>query len=84
MNFTDEMEETEENSLRVAIIENIFKMVGIEETNGIVERTGYFQSLSSSTSSSIVGLDSLNQSIMSGATTPTTKDRIRYSTIREV
>ena len=38
MNFTDEMEETEENSLRVAIIENIFKMVGIEETNGIVER----------------------------------------------
>lgn len=73
MNFTDEMEETEENSLRVAIIENIFKMVGIEETNGIVERTGYFQSLSSSTSSSIVGLDSLNQSIMSGATTPTTK-----------
>ena len=56
MNFTDEMEETEENSLRVAIIENIFKMVGIEETNGIVERTGYFQSLSSSTSSSIVGL----------------------------
>ncbi|RCK57876.1 Lysophospholipase NTE1 [Candida viswanathii] len=65
-NFTDEIEETEENSLRVAIVENIFKIIGIKDQNGyFVENAGENRSLSSSSSSSILGLNRLSQSVLS-------------------
>ncbi|KAI5967416.1 NTE1 [Candida margitis] len=65
INFTDNIEETEENSLRIAIIENIFNFVGIDnEANNVYEQNP-FQSLNSSASSSVVALNSL-----SGGSTP--------------
>ncbi|KAI5958456.1 NTE1 [Candida pseudojiufengensis] len=58
INFTDNIEETEDNSLRIAIIENIFKFVGINDWNYFQE-AAQFQSLSSSANSSIVGLNNV-------------------------
>ncbi|KAI5957133.1 NTE1 [Candida jiufengensis] len=58
INFTDNIEETEDNSLRIAIVENIFKFVGIDDWNYFQE-TAHFQSLSSSANSSIVGLNNI-------------------------
>lgn len=62
-NFTDEIEETEENSLRVAIVENIFKIIGIKDQNGyMVDNSADYHSLNSSTNSSMIGL---SQSVLS-------------------
>lgn len=65
--FSDEREETEETSLRVAIVEIIFKFLGIEELDLNMSFSGILKSLS--TSGSLVGLSALmsNDSVpMSG------------------
>ncbi|EMG48133.1 Lysophospholipase NTE1 [Candida maltosa Xu316] len=71
MNFTDENEETEEHSLRIAIVESIFKIVGIKELSMSNGNSAVFPSLSSSASSSVVGLSSLSN--LSRSSTPSTK-----------
>lgn len=62
--FSDEREETEETSLRIAIVENMFKLIGIDENQSDMLSS---KSELSSSSSSMVGLSSLmsNQSIAS-------------------
>ncbi|CAI5755888.1 unnamed protein product [Candida verbasci] len=65
-NFTDEIEETEENSLRIAIIENIFKIVGISEPSHFSYENGF--SSSSSANSSVVNLNNLQN--LSKSSTP--------------
>lgn len=57
--FSDEREETEETSLRIAIIENIFKILGINEVSNMVGSVSGLNSRSSSVNSSVVGLPSL-------------------------
>lgn len=56
--FSDEREETEETSLRIAIVENLFKLLGIEENptniHMLAMLSGQF-----SASSSLVGLSTL-------------------------
>jgi len=56
VNFTDNIEETEENSLRIAIIENIFHFVGIDSEANNVHEQNPFLSLNSSASSSLLAL----------------------------
>ena len=58
INFTDNIEETEENSLRIAIIENIFKIVGINEAQNLPHEQAPFRSLNSSANSSSIALNS--------------------------
>ena len=65
LNFTDNIEETEENSLRIAIVENIFNFVGIDNESNNVYEQNPFLSLNSSASSSVVGLNNF-----SGGSTP--------------
>ncbi|KAI3404177.2 NTE1 [Candida oxycetoniae] len=57
LNFTDNIEETEDNSLRIAIIENIFKIIGINDSTNEFQEPAQFQSLNSSANSSVVGLN---------------------------
>lgn len=57
--FSDEREETEETSLRVAIVENIFKLIGIDENQNIISDVLSSKSELSSANSSMVGLSSL-------------------------
>lgn len=65
--FSDEREETEETSLRIAIVENIFKLLGIDEQSPQFKETT-LQGGELSTNSSLIGLSSLvgdNMSFMS-------------------
>lgn len=57
--FSDEREETEETSLRTAIVENIFKLLGMEEAPTFPERPWSFNSAYSSINSSATGLTNL-------------------------
>lgn len=57
--FSDEREETEETSLRTAIIENMFKLLGIDEAPAFPEGSWSFNSAYSSINSSTTGLTSL-------------------------
>ncbi|CUM64467.1 uncharacterized protein PRCAT00002071001 [Priceomyces carsonii] len=57
--FSDEREETEETSLRIAIVENVFKLLGIYDIFDILDDFRKATSDHSSPSSSMVGLSSL-------------------------
>lgn len=57
--FSDEREETEETSLSIAIIENIFKILGINDISNMVGSLSDVNSATSSHNSSVVGLPSL-------------------------
>lgn len=61
--FSNEREETEETSSRIAIIENIFKLLGVNENSSIFKANNSQGGSSSlSTSSSMLGLTSLMSS----------------------
>lgn len=74
--FSDEVEETEETSLRIAIVENMFKLLGIEENpsnlQGLAMMSGQF-----SASSSLVGLSTL----MTDNSTPISGERYVYDSL---
>lgn len=59
--FSDEREETEETSLRIAIVENMFKLMGIDESQTMIDESTLRSGSSgfSSANSSIIGLSSL-------------------------
>lgn len=57
--FSDDREETEETSLRIAVVESIFKILGISEKSTAMRNLSSFNSGRSSVSSSIVGLSNL-------------------------
>jgi lysophospholipid hydrolase len=57
--FSDEREETEDTSLRIAIIESIFKLLGIDEHSSLLKDIRDLNSGQSSVNSSSVGLSSL-------------------------
>lgn len=56
--FSDEREETEETSLRIAIVENLFKLLGIDENSSQLNMSGVANGQISA-DSSMVGLSSL-------------------------
>lgn len=58
--FSDEREETEESSLRIAIIENVFKIIGMNEVTNL-SSSAFSGSNMSSVNSSFVGLPGLAQ-----------------------
>lgn len=57
--FSDEMEETEESALRIAIVENLFKLLGIEENPTTMHDLAMLSGHFSESSSSLVGLSTL-------------------------
>ncbi|ODV67179.1 hypothetical protein HYPBUDRAFT_153073 [Hyphopichia burtonii NRRL Y-1933] len=59
LEFSGDREETEETSLRIAIVENVFKLIGIDENNVLINNEPLNGSMSSSVNSSVVGLSSL-------------------------
>lgn len=59
--FSDEREETEETSLRIAVVENIFKLMGVDETHSEITESSPSSGLSSE-GLSVVGLSSLMNS----------------------
>lgn len=76
--FSDELEETEESALRIAIVENFFKLLGIEENprnlNGLAMLSGHF-----TPSSSLVGLSTL----MNNPSVPISGERYINDTLPE-
>lgn len=68
--FSDEREETEETSLRIAIVENLFKLLGIDENSSQLNMHGISSGQISANSSSL-GLSSL----MSDLSLPLTTER---------
>lgn len=76
--FSDELEETEETALRIAIVENFFKLLGIEENprnmNGLAMLSGQF-----TPSSSLVGLSTL----MNDNSVPISGERYVYDALPE-
>lgn len=76
--FSDELEETEETALRIAIVENFFKLLGIEENqrnmNGLAMLSGQF-----TPSSSLVGLSTL----MNDNSVPINGERYVYDALPE-
>lgn len=76
--FSDEREETEETSLRIAIVENLFKLLGIEENptniHMLAMLSGQF-----SASSSLVGLSTL----MNDNSIPISGERYIYDAMPE-
>lgn len=83
--FSDEREETEETSLRIAIIENIFKILGINEVSNMIGSMSDLNSRSSSVNSSVVGLPSLmnngNESKYPNGIFDYNTGRVRYDSI---
>lgn len=76
--FSDELEETEETSLRIAIVENLFKLLGIEDNptnmHGLAMLSGQF-----SASSSVVGLSTL----MNDNSTPISGERYAHEALTD-
>lgn len=74
--FSDELEETEESALRIAIVENFFKLLGIEDNarnlNGLAMLSGQF-----TPSSSLVGLSTL----MNDNSIPISGERYVYDAV---
>lgn len=63
--FSDEREETEETSLRLAVIENIFKLLGIDDETASMDANALLRQMLL-TSSSVVGLSALVNDKLSG------------------
>lgn len=76
--FSGEREETEESSLRIAIVENLFKLLGIEESLSAFETPGLHASLPS-VGSWALGLSSL----MPDSSTPVSFERYFYDSIAD-
>lgn len=82
--FSDEREETEETSLRIAIIENIFKILGINEVSSMIGSISDLTSRNSSVNSSTVGLSGLvhgNESSYPNEVFDHSTGRLKYDTI---
>lgn len=75
--FSDEREETEETSLRIAIVENLFKLLGVDENSSNLNMSG-ISSGQLSGNSSTVGLSSL----MSDQSLPINMERNFFETER--
>lgn len=73
--FSDEREETEETSLRIAIVENLFKLLGVDENSSNLNMSG-ISSGQLSGNSSTVGLSSL----MSDQSLPINMERNFFDT----
>lgn len=76
--FSDEREETEESSLRTAIVENLFKLLGIEEEQ-FTRNTLGLQSGHTSANSSVLGFSAL----MQDSSTPVNFERYFYDSLPE-
>ncbi|KAK6453806.1 uncharacterized protein RJT20DRAFT_131249 [Scheffersomyces xylosifermentans] len=79
--FTNDREETEETSLRIAIVENIFKLLGINDNTSMSSSFSLFSSGQSSLSSSMVGLSSLMTDDNSSGKYESNAGRVRFDSL---
>lgn len=77
--FSDELEETEESALRIALVENLFKLLGIEENPTTMHDLAMLSGHFSESSSSLVGLSTL----MSDNTIPISGEMYEYDGMPE-